>query len=137
MNTATHSLADLPVEVPIDNVLPAVDLADLGSLAAASKFMSVICADDTFWKRKCLEDFNFSGGETARRSGWKLLYRGLFRPKIFVWGYVKILACLECADSLKEDGVTDGWECASFQETTEMVYLTRSSSRSPVAESFL
>ena len=99
MNTATHSLADLPVEVLIDNVLPAVDLADLGSLAAASKFMSVICADDTFWKRKCLEDFNFSGGETARRSGWKLLYRGLFRPKIFVWGYVKILACLECADS--------------------------------------
>ncbi|VDB94258.1 unnamed protein product [Peniophora sp. CBMAI 1063] len=80
------SLTDLPVEVLIDNVLPAVDLADLGSLAATNKTMATICADDTFWKRKCLEDFNFHSSETARTSGWKVLYRGLFRPRIFVWG---------------------------------------------------
>ena len=87
--TMQRSLTDLPVDVLIDNLLPTVDLGDLGSLAATSKFMAVICADDTFWKRKCLEDFNFHSGETARTSGWKLLYRGLFRPRIFVWGYVR------------------------------------------------
>ncbi|VDB94260.1 unnamed protein product [Peniophora sp. CBMAI 1063] len=81
-----RSFRDLSVEVLIDNLLPAVDLSDLGSLASTNRFLAAICSDDTFWKRKCLEDFNFSSGETARTSGWKVLYRGLFRPKIFVWG---------------------------------------------------
>lgn len=93
------SLADLPIEVLIDNVLPAVELADLGSLAATNKLLAAVCADDTFWKRKCLEDFNFHSSETARTNGWKVLYRGLFRPRIFVWGYVQYLKRIRAIDA--------------------------------------
>ena len=94
----TPTLTDLPVEVLIDNILPVVDLADLGSLAATNKSMAAICADDTFWKRKCLDDFNFHSGETARTSGWKVLYRGLFRPRIFVWGCAQPISLPTRAD---------------------------------------
>lgn len=27
------------------------------------------------------EDFNFDGSGTARRSGWKFIYRGLYKPR--------------------------------------------------------
>jgi len=79
-------LTDLPVEVLVDNVLPLVELSDIGSLAATSRALAAVSADDTFWKRKCDDDFNFTSSETARTSGWKVLYKGLFRPRIFVWG---------------------------------------------------
>ncbi|KAI0028891.1 RCC1/BLIP-II [Vararia minispora EC-137] len=80
------SLTDLPVELLLDNLLPIVPLSDLGNLAATNRTLAVVCADDTFWRRKCQIDFNFTSSETARTSGWRTLYRGLFRPRIFVWG---------------------------------------------------
>lgn len=80
------SLADVPVEVLLDNLLPSVDIRDLLSLACTSKFFSLLCADDMFWKRKLQSDFNFSGAGTARTSGWKLIYKGLHNPRVFVWG---------------------------------------------------
>ena len=125
-----HSLTDLPVEVLIDNVLPAVDLADLGSLAATNKVMAAICADDTFWKRKCLDDFNFHSGETARTSGWKVLYRGLFRPMIFVWGYVLGMNGNGILfTTIAESDVTGDLDYANFPKALGLGYLIRSSFR--------
>lgn len=43
--------------------------------------LSVLCNDDTLWKHKLSEEFNFSGQGTARTSGWKFIYRGLFKPR--------------------------------------------------------
>jgi SCF-associated factor 1 len=40
-----------------------------------------ICADELLWQRRLETDFNFSGAGTARVSGWKFIYRGLFNPK--------------------------------------------------------
>lgn len=79
-------IADIPVEVFLDNLLPLTELRDVLSLGSTNKLFAVVCADETFWRRRCQADFNFTSQETARRSGWKKLYRGLSHPKIFVWG---------------------------------------------------
>ncbi|KAI0272360.1 RCC1/BLIP-II [Gloeopeniophorella convolvens] len=79
-------LSDLPVEVLLDNLLPAASPRDVLSLGSANKFFAAVCADDTFWKRKCEADFNFTSQETARQTGWKKLYRGLSHPRVYVWG---------------------------------------------------
>ncbi|KAI0251809.1 RCC1/BLIP-II [Lactifluus subvellereus] len=79
-------LADIPVEVLLDNLLPFSQVRDVLSLGSTNKYFAALCADDTFWKRKCQEDFNFTSQETARQSGWKNLYRGLNHPRVFVWG---------------------------------------------------
>ena len=81
-------ITDIPVEVFLDNLLPFAPVRDIRSFGSTNKFFAAICADETFWKRMCQEDFNFTSQETARQSGWKNLYRGLNHPKIFVWGFV-------------------------------------------------
>ncbi|KAF8493190.1 RCC1/BLIP-II, partial [Russula emetica] len=79
-------IADIPVEVFLDNLLPLAELRDVLSLASTNKLFAAVCADETFWRRRCQADFNFTSQETARQSGWKNLYRGLRHPRIFVWG---------------------------------------------------
>jgi SCF-associated factor 1 len=81
-------IADVPVEVFLDNLLPLAELRDVLSLGSTNKLFAAVCADETFWRRRCQADFNFTGQETARQSGWKNLYRGLSHPRIFVWGSV-------------------------------------------------
>jgi SCF-associated factor 1 len=84
-------IADVPVEVFLDNLLPLAELRDVLSLGSTNKLFAAVCADETFWRRRCQADFNFTSQETARQSGWKNLYRGLKHPKIFVWGSVIML----------------------------------------------
>ncbi|EPQ56536.1 RCC1/BLIP-II protein [Gloeophyllum trabeum ATCC 11539] len=79
-------LTDIPVETLLDNLLPYVPAPDLCRLACTNRFFATLCNDDTFWKRKLQEDFNFSGEGTARTSGWKFIYKGLSNPRVFVWG---------------------------------------------------
>jgi SCF-associated factor 1 len=88
-----HALEDLPVELLLDDVFPLIALPDFGNLAATNSRFAALTSDDTFWKHKCERDFNFTSFETARTSGWKLLYKGLFRPRIFVWGYAIRSCC--------------------------------------------
>lgn len=80
------TLSDVPVDVLLDNLLPSIEVTDLLSLASTSRFFAILGADDTFWKRKLQEDFNFSGAGTARTSGWKVIYKGLSKPRIYTWG---------------------------------------------------
>jgi SCF-associated factor 1 len=79
-------LADLPVEVLLDHLLPELTISGLLSLTCTSRFFADLGEDDTLWKRKLYDDFNFTGEGTARMSGWKFIYRGLAHPKAFVWG---------------------------------------------------
>ncbi|KAG9103248.1 hypothetical protein FRC06_011629 [Ceratobasidium sp. 370] len=80
------TIEQLPIEVLIDSLLPALTLRDLLALACTNKFFAAVCADDTFWKRKTALEYNFSGAESARTSGFKHVYRGLRSPRVFVWG---------------------------------------------------
>ncbi|KAJ7115962.1 regulator of chromosome condensation 1/beta-lactamase-inhibitor protein II [Mycena epipterygia] len=80
------SLETLPVEVILDNLLMAMPIQSLVRLGCTNKFFTDVCADELLWQRRLQTDFNFSGAATARVSGWKFIYRGLFNPKVFVWG---------------------------------------------------
>lgn len=80
------AFAELPVEVIIDNVLPYLPVSAIASLSATSKFFYLITSDETFWKRKLLTDYNFSGNDTARTTGWRFIYKRLAKPKVYVWG---------------------------------------------------
>ncbi|KAF8892149.1 regulator of chromosome condensation 1/beta-lactamase-inhibitor protein II [Infundibulicybe gibba] len=79
-------LAEIPIEVLLDHLLLFLPTASLLRLASTNRSFANICADDTLWKKKLLIDFNFSGKDSARTSGWKFIYRGLANPKVFVWG---------------------------------------------------
>ncbi|KAF5351928.1 hypothetical protein D9756_007455 [Leucocoprinus leucothites] len=82
----SQNLADLPPELFLDNLFSFLSTADLLRLAVTSKYFASMCSDEIFWKRRLHEDFNFDGEGTARRTGWKFIYRGLYRPRVYVWG---------------------------------------------------
>ena len=84
----TTGIAHIPVEVLIDNVLPFCEVNDVFSLGCTNKFFALITTDDMFWKRRLAADYNFTGSDTARTSGWKFIYKRLRNPRVFVWGYV-------------------------------------------------
>lgn len=83
---ARTTLSTLPVETFLDSLLPILPNRDLVRLSATNREFYQLASDDTLWKRKLQEDFNFPVAETARNTGWKLLYRRLTRPGVFVWG---------------------------------------------------
>ncbi|KAJ7247638.1 regulator of chromosome condensation 1/beta-lactamase-inhibitor protein II [Mycena haematopus] len=80
------SLETIPVEVILDNLLMDMPIQSVVRLGCTNKLFAEICADELLWHRRLQSDFNFSGVGTARVSGWKFIYRGLFNPKVFVWG---------------------------------------------------
>ncbi|EJU03639.1 RCC1/BLIP-II [Dacryopinax primogenitus] len=82
------SLANLPVEVLLDQLITFLPLADLAHLGATNRFFHALCNDDILWKRKLIEDFNYSKVMDARTSGYKTLYKGMKQPKVYVWGSV-------------------------------------------------
>jgi len=94
MTTQGTGIADIPVELLIDNILPFCEAKDVFSLGCTNKFFALVTTDDTFWKRRLVVDYNFTGSETARTSGWKFIYQRLRNPRVFVWGYV-IFLCYE------------------------------------------
>jgi len=81
-------ITDIPVKVLIDNTLPFCEVKDVLSLGRANKFFALVATNETFWRRRLEIDYNFTGLETARTSGWKFLYKGLRKPRVFVWGCV-------------------------------------------------
>lgn len=81
-----RTLSSLPVEILLDNIVPLLPLSALANLGSTSRFFYLITSDETVWKRKLLEDFNFSGNDTARTTGWKFIYRRMANPKVYVWG---------------------------------------------------
>ncbi|KAL6307246.1 RCC1/BLIP-II [Sparassis latifolia] len=79
-------VTDLPVELFLDNILPLLALSDLFRLSCTSRLFYLLASDETLWHRKLQDDFNFTGSETARNTGWKFLYKRLANPKVYVWG---------------------------------------------------
>ncbi|KAG8909266.1 hypothetical protein FRC02_007909 [Tulasnella sp. 418] len=81
------SLSALPYELLVNHLLPSLSLSSLLALTCTSKDFATKCSDPILWKRKLETDFNYyPGDETARTSGFKLIYKEIHRPKVFVWG---------------------------------------------------
>ncbi|KAF8624752.1 hypothetical protein AX15_005650 [Amanita polypyramis BW_CC] len=85
MSFESH-LADLPLEILLENILPILPTSDLLNLGCTNRSLAKLCNDETLWHNKLLVDFNFTGAGTARSSNWKLIYKGLDKPKVYVWG---------------------------------------------------
>ncbi|KAG6821200.1 hypothetical protein H0H93_004020 [Arthromyces matolae] len=86
-------LNELPIEILLDSVLQSMAIPDILNLGCTNKFFASLSSDDTFWRRRLQADYNFSGAGTARTTGWKFIYRGLFNPRVivhftevYVWG---------------------------------------------------
>ena len=58
------------------------------SLGCTNKFFALVVNDGMFWRQRAAVDYDFTGLETARTSGWKLIYRRLRNPRVSVWGWV-------------------------------------------------
>jgi len=110
-------ITDIPVKVFTDNVLSSCETKDVISLGCANKFFALVATDEKFWKRKLAIDYNFTGSETARTSGWKFLYQRLRNPRVFVWGYTTF--------SSSQDLFANGLMCAywNHSERRTMVNL--------------
>ena len=93
------NLQELPVEVLLDNILPVLPIRDVLALGEVDRRFHDVVDDETFWKRRCDVDFNFSGARTARTSGWKRIYKGLSNPKVYAWGYALYFSILDNAHS--------------------------------------
>src|SRR5579872_3231092 len=90
-------IADIPVEVFVHNILPFCQVKDVFALGCTNKFFAHVTMDDTFWKERLAIDYNFTGSETARTSGWKSIYKRLRNPRLFIWGYVVSWTSLRCS----------------------------------------
>lgn len=85
---SSASLPTLPIELILDQLLPLLPLPALAALSRTSKLFYMLTSDETFWRRRLLVDYNFSGNETARTTGWRGIYRRMARPRVYVWGCV-------------------------------------------------
>ncbi|KAG9006088.1 hypothetical protein FRB94_000993 [Tulasnella sp. JGI-2019a] len=80
-------ITDLPVELLLDHLLPTLAIPDLLALTRTNRFIASVCNDDILWKLRLKRDFNFTANaDTARESGFKVLYRGLRKPSVYTWG---------------------------------------------------
>ena len=80
------TVADVPIEIILDNLLPLLPISDLHSLGATNRSFYNLTSDETLWKRKIRQDYNFPDSNTARTTGWKFIYKRLSNPKIYLWG---------------------------------------------------
>ncbi|OCF36509.1 hypothetical protein I316_01758 [Kwoniella heveanensis BCC8398] len=83
------SLGDIPAEVVLEFLLPALQLKDLVSLSAVNRQFNVLTNDSSLWRQKTLTDFNFpaaSHPSSPSPGWWKRVYLGLLHPKAYVWG---------------------------------------------------
>ncbi|EJD41140.1 hypothetical protein AURDEDRAFT_169731 [Auricularia subglabra TFB-10046 SS5] len=114
----------MPVEVMLDILLPYLPLKDLLALASTSKDFANLIDDDTFWQRKLESEYSFTSRETARKTGWKVIYRGMHRPQVFVWGSFH---AIDSKGRLYAWGVLDGesWghRVIGFGASAEIAYL--------------
>ncbi|KAH9847325.1 RCC1/BLIP-II [Lenzites betulinus] len=81
-----RNLTELPVELFLDGIFPHLPVADLVHLGSTSRYLADLADDEAYWHRRIQEDFNFSGADTARKTGWKFLYKRLSHPQVYVWG---------------------------------------------------
>ncbi len=82
------AITDLPVELFFNKIFSYLPATDILSLGCTNQFFATIVTDEPFWHKRIREDFNFTGSDTARQSGWKFLYRRLSNMALYVWGCV-------------------------------------------------
>ena len=89
--TQKAGITDIPVRLLTNEILLFCGVRDMLPLGCTNKFFAHIMSDDALWRRKLVIDYNFTGSETNRTSGWKFIYLRLGKPRLFSWGCVMFL----------------------------------------------
>ncbi|KAL1917599.1 uncharacterized protein VTP21DRAFT_3992 [Calcarisporiella thermophila] len=79
-------ITDLPEEILVDNIFAYLSNSSLAAAAQSCKFFARLIEDESIWKHKCLNEFNFPDLVTFRQLGWRTLYRRLRHPRVYTWG---------------------------------------------------
>ncbi len=87
------------MELFFDQIFDYLPVRDILNLGCTNRFFSSVVSDEIFWHRRIQEDFNFSGSDTARKTGWKIIYKRLSNSHVYVWGYVSTSFALIIAHS--------------------------------------
>ena len=85
---------DLPIELLTNKILLFCGVRDMLSLGCTNKFFALIMSDGAFWRRRLAIDYNFTGSETNRTSGWKFIHLRLGKPRLFAWGCVRFYSVI-------------------------------------------
>ncbi|WVQ78399.1 hypothetical protein IAT38_000485 [Cryptococcus sp. DSM 104549] len=83
------TLTDIPSEVLLDFLLPALPLRDVASLGSVNRYLHDLACDPTFWRLKTITDFTFSPAAhppSPSPDWWRRVYFGFLNPRAFVWG---------------------------------------------------
>jgi SCF-associated factor 1 len=77
---SSHIFA-VPIEILFHTLIPILPLSSLLALTQTCKYFANVCSNETVWKVKLKEEFNYGGGggADARVGGWKMLYKGRFK----------------------------------------------------------
>ncbi|WWC89891.1 uncharacterized protein L201_004820 [Kwoniella dendrophila CBS 6074] len=103
MSENKPTLTDIPNEVVLEHLLPALHVKDLNSLSIVNHHFNELTSDSTFWRNKTLRDFTFpstshpvstsTSNEAEKEQQhpgdggwWKKVYFGLLNPKAYLWG---------------------------------------------------
>ena len=77
MDSWRAGITDIPARLFINRILPFCEAKDVLSLGCTNRFFAVVAGD-----------YNLTGSEMARTSGWKSIYLKLRNARVFVWGCV-------------------------------------------------
>jgi SCF-associated factor 1 len=83
---SNNGLPSLPYQLIIDDIVPLIDLHSLLALRTTSKDFARLVDDELVWRRRIKADYHFPLRSSARRQGWKQLYKGLSQPELYTWG---------------------------------------------------
>ena len=88
--TWTTKIVDIPAKLLISSVLPFCEAKDVLSLGCTNRFFALVANDDTFWRQRLVNDYNFTGLGVAKKGDCKSIYRKLrnLQLRVFVWGCV-------------------------------------------------
>ncbi|KAG8937663.1 hypothetical protein FRC03_007944 [Tulasnella sp. 419] len=81
------TFTDLPYDLFIDHLFPFLPTSSLLALKRTCKLFAEAGSDSVFWKRRLQTDYNFpTSGDTARTNGFDVLYKGMRKPRVYMWG---------------------------------------------------
>ena len=109
--TQKAGITDIPIRLLTNELLLFCGVRDMLSLGCTNKFFAHIMSDGALWKRKLVIDYNFTGSETNRTSGWKFIYLRLGKPRLFSWGCVMFSFCCVMEASAFADVLTYSPNC--------------------------
>lgn len=81
------TITAVPIEIFLHGILPLLSFRAIQSLGCTNRDFCALTSDETFWHKRLRERFpHHPTSAAAKAAGWKVIYRRMLRPKVYVWG---------------------------------------------------